>query len=49
MRGPAHDLLPDSPHAEGDPAAAPDRCEYPGGLGAAVETRREALPLVLPL
>lgn len=29
--GPAHDLFPDSPHAEGDPAAAADRCEYPMG------------------
>lgn len=45
MWGPAHDLLPDSPHAEGDQAAAPDRREYPGG----VETYPEALTAVLPL
>ena len=28
MRGSPHDLLPHPPHAEGDPAAPPDRREY---------------------
>lgn len=41
--GPAHDLLPDSPHAEGDPAAAADRREHPwGGLGVAMTIHLEA-------